>query len=298
MTFDGLTVVTVLYRSAGMLAETLPTWVRSAGDLPIRFVFADNWPSDGCAEVIAGNLPADRYAYLPDSTNPGFAAGCNRGGDGRHEPPAAAEPGRVAAGRRAGPDLRRRRRRPGRPARCRPRQHGGEYVGIDLNPVSLFIDRRSTASRAPLGLAGGAAVFPAALYRRFGGFDEHLFAWGEDADLAFRLYAARAAHARAGRGAAARGRAQRTATAGCRGSGRSCWPATGCWSRPARSPGRCCSWRCRCWRSRTSRWPPGGSGRACCARSCAASDAGWPKGRRPAAAGPGGGSGSCRCSAT
>ncbi|MDO3682716.1 glycosyltransferase family 2 protein [Micromonospora sp. C28ISP2-4] len=190
MTFDGLTVVTVLYRSAGMLAETLPTWVRSAGDLPVRFVFADNWPSDGCAEVIAGHLPADRYAYLPDATNPGFAAGCNR---------AAATVGtshllllnpdvwlpddalaRICAAVAADPDA---------PIAVGLAMHGGEYVGIDLNPVSLFIDRRATAGRAPLGPSGGAAVFPAALYRRFGGFDEHLFAWGEDADLAFRLYA-------------------------------------------------------------------------------------------------------------
>ena len=67
--------------------------------------------------------------------------------------------------------------------------HGGEFTGIDLNPISLFIDRPATVSRGPLGPSGGAAVFPTDLFRRFGGFDEHLFAWGEDADLAFRLYA-------------------------------------------------------------------------------------------------------------
>ncbi|MDX5459479.1 glycosyltransferase family 2 protein [Micromonospora tulbaghiae] len=188
MTFDGLTVVTVLYRSAGMLAETLPTWVRSAGDLPVRFVFADNWPSDGCAEVIAGHLPADRYAYLPDATNPGFAAGCNRAAATVTTShlmllnPDVWLPDDALARICAAAD-------PDAPIAVGLAMHGGEYVGIDLNPVSLFIDRRATTGRAPLGPSGGAAVFPTALYRRFGGFDEHLFAWGEDADLAFRLYA-------------------------------------------------------------------------------------------------------------
>jgi N-acetylglucosaminyl-diphospho-decaprenol L-rhamnosyltransferase len=67
--------------------------------------------------------------------------------------------------------------------------HGRHFVGIDLNPISLFIDRPAEAARGPLGPSGGAAVFPAALFRQFGGFFDHLFAWGEDADLACRLYA-------------------------------------------------------------------------------------------------------------
>ncbi|MFI7283877.1 glycosyltransferase family 2 protein [Micromonospora chersina] len=186
----GLTVVTVLYRSADMLADTLPTWVRSARDLPVRFIFADNWPEDGCAKVIAGCLDDDQYTYLPDSSNPGFAAGCNRA-------VAAATTSHVlllnpdvwlpedALGRICAAVA----EDPGTPLAIGLAMHGGEYVGIDLNPISLFIDRPATTSRAPLGPSGGAAVFPTELFHRFGGFYEHLFAWGEDADLAFRLYA-------------------------------------------------------------------------------------------------------------
>ncbi len=74
----GLTVVTVLYRSGDMLAETLPTWVRAVSELPVRFVFADNCPGDGCEAIIAGCLGDASYTYLPDSSNPGFAEGCNR----------------------------------------------------------------------------------------------------------------------------------------------------------------------------------------------------------------------------
>ncbi|MGK5442029.1 glycosyltransferase family 2 protein [Micromonospora sp. URMC 105] len=185
-----LTIVTVLYRSADMLAETLPTWVRSATDLPVRFVFADNSPDDGCEKVIATCLDDDRYEYLPDSSNAGFAAGCNRAvavATTSHVlllnpdvwlPQDALA--RLCAAVAADPDT---------PVAVGLAMHGGEYVGIDLNPISLFVDRSATAARAPLGPSGGAAVFPTELFRRFGGFHEHLFAWGEDADLAFRLYA-------------------------------------------------------------------------------------------------------------
>ncbi|MGC4748937.1 glycosyltransferase family 2 protein [Micromonospora sp. DT201] len=186
----GLTVVTVLYRSAEMLAETLPTWVRSAGNLPITFIFADNWPEDGCEKVIANCLADDQYEYLPDSSNPGFAAGCNRA-------VSAVDTSHVLL---LNPDVwlpddalaricAAIAEDPSRPIAVGLAMHGGEYIGIDVNPISLFIDRTATASRGPLGPSGGAAVFPTELFHRFGGFYEHLFAWGEDADLAYRLYA-------------------------------------------------------------------------------------------------------------
>ncbi|WP_406077168.1 glycosyltransferase family 2 protein [Micromonospora sp. NBC_00858] len=187
---ETLTIVTVLYRSASMLAETLPTWVRSADGLPVRFLFADNSPEDGCQKVIADCLDDDRYEYLPDPSNPGFATGCNRAVANTTTShvlllnpdvwlPEDALAKICAAVAEA----------PGTPIAVGLAMHGGEYVGIDLNPISLFIDRPATAARGPLGPSGGAAVFPTDLFRRFGGFYEHLFAWGEDADLAFRLYA-------------------------------------------------------------------------------------------------------------
>ncbi|MEU4397517.1 glycosyltransferase family 2 protein [Micromonospora orduensis] len=187
---ETLTIVTVLYRSAEMLAETLPTWVRSADGLPVRFVFADNSPEDGCRKVIAEHLDDDRFEYLPDPANPGFATGCNRAvarTTTSHvlllNPDVWLPEGALASIGAALAET------PGAPIAVGLSMHGGEYVGIDLNPISLFIDRPATATRGPLGPSGGAAVFPVELFRRFGGFYEHLFAWGEDADLAFRLYA-------------------------------------------------------------------------------------------------------------
>ncbi len=187
-----LAVVTVLFRSAEMLAKTLPTWVRSAEGLPVEFIFVDNAPDGSCQAVIAENLPGERpVRYLPDDTNPGFAAGCNR---------AAAEVTaphllllnpdvwlhedsltRVLAAIEASPEV---------PIAVGLHMHDHPYTGIDLNPIGLFIDRPEQARRGPLGPSGGAGVFPKALFSQFGGLYEPMFAWGEDADLAFRLYAA------------------------------------------------------------------------------------------------------------
>jgi N-acetylglucosaminyl-diphospho-decaprenol L-rhamnosyltransferase len=187
----GLTVVTVLYRSMQILGETLPTWVRSADGLPVRFIFADNWPEDGCEKVIAGCLDEGRYAYLPDSSNPGFAAGCNRAVAAARtshvlllNPDVWLLPDSVARIQAAIAEA------PRDPIAVGLTMHGGNYVGVDVHPISLFIDRQAGAARGPLGPSGGGAVFPTALFAEFGGFYEHLFAWGEDADLSYRLYAA------------------------------------------------------------------------------------------------------------
>jgi N-acetylglucosaminyl-diphospho-decaprenol L-rhamnosyltransferase len=186
-----LTVVTVLYRSRATLAGTLPSWLAGAEELPIDFVFVDNAPEDGCAELIAAALPAARYRYLPDTGNPGFASGANRGvaaATGEHvlllNPDVTLTPDALSTVVKAIAET------PEQPIAVGLEMHGAGYTGIALHPVSLFIDRPAGSPRAPLGPSGGAAVFPIALYQRMGGLWEPFFAWGEDADLALRLTAA------------------------------------------------------------------------------------------------------------
>jgi GT2 family glycosyltransferase len=186
-----LAVLTVLYRSAKMLAETGPTWVESARGQAVEFVFVDNSPGDGSDAVIEKYFADIPHRYRPDPTNPGFAAGCNSGLElvtADHVLLLNADVwltddalGRILAGIEEAPET---------PLAIGLTMRGRDYAGIDTNPVSLFIDRSAHASRGPLGPSGGAAVFPVSLLRRFGGFHPEFFAWGEDADLAFRLYAA------------------------------------------------------------------------------------------------------------
>ncbi|GIG62101.1 glycosyl hydrolase [Longispora fulva] len=186
-----LSVITVLYRSAEMLRETLPTWVASGQGLPVEYVFVNNTPDDGSLEVIRACLGDEGYRYLPDHTNPGFAGGCNRA-------VAAVDAGHVMLlnpdvwlhGDSLGLVLAAIDADPSSPVAVGMRMHGRSYVGIDLHPIGLFIDRPADLGRGPLGPSGGAAVLPRELFERTGGFDEPMFAWGEDADLAFRMYAA------------------------------------------------------------------------------------------------------------
>jgi GT2 family glycosyltransferase len=185
-----LAVVTVLYRSGEMLAKTAPTWVDSARGQAVEFVFVDNSPGDGSEAVVRECFADIPHRYRPDPSNPGFAGGCNRALEAvtaEHVLLLNADVwlsegsvARILAAVEEAPDA---------PLAVGLTMHGRDYAGIDLNPISLFIDRSADASRGPLGPSGGAAVFPVALLRRFGGFHEEFFAWGEDADLAFRLYA-------------------------------------------------------------------------------------------------------------
>ena len=185
-----LTVVTVLYRSGEMLRKTLPTWAASARGHAVDFVFVDNSPGDA-AQIIAECFGDISYQYLPDPTNPGFAAGANRGVQ-------AATAQSVVL---LNPDvwlhedsitrmLEAVGRTPDVPIAVGLAMHGTDYVGIDLHPISLFIDRRSESARGPLGPSGGAAILPVSLFEALGGLDESMFAWGEDADFAFRAYSA------------------------------------------------------------------------------------------------------------
>jgi N-acetylglucosaminyl-diphospho-decaprenol L-rhamnosyltransferase len=185
-----LAVLTVLYRSAEMLAKTAPTWLDSARGHAVEFVFVDNSPGDGCAALIDECFAGVPHQYRPDPTNPGFAAGCNRGLERvTADHVLLLNPDVWLSDDALGRILAAVAETPQAPLAIGLTMQGRDYAGIDLNPISLFIDRPAGAARGPLGPSGGAAVFPVGLIRRFGGFHEEFFAWGEDADLAFRLYA-------------------------------------------------------------------------------------------------------------
>lgn len=77
------------------------------------------------------------------------------------------------------------------------------HEGVTFTRSGWFLDRviRGGSSRARVsralsganllfGPSGGAGAFRKAAFARQGGFCEQLFAWGEDADLALRLYLA------------------------------------------------------------------------------------------------------------
>jgi GT2 family glycosyltransferase len=68
------------------------------------------------------------------------------------------------------------------------RTAGLAHAGIAVGPLLYFRDRPLDGRRPLVGPSGGAALVPMAAWRDGGGLWERFFAWGEDADLALRLW--------------------------------------------------------------------------------------------------------------
>lgn len=65
---------------------------------------------------------------------------------------------------------------------------GRWHCGIAEVGPGWFVDRRDPSSRL-LGPSGGMGAYRRSTFIGLGGFDDTLFAWGEDAEFAFRLVA-------------------------------------------------------------------------------------------------------------
>jgi N-acetylglucosaminyl-diphospho-decaprenol L-rhamnosyltransferase len=172
-----------------------------AGEVdPEAVVVVDNASSDGTAEAVAERHPAVRV--LRNERNLGFGAAVNRAAlhldadvlvlvnndvvvepgfvERLLEPLAEPEVGMVAGVllQSAAPDL-------------------VDSAGIELDPTLGSWDHlwnrpaaELAAASDPVGPCGGAAAYRLRPFQELGGFDENLFAYWEDVDLALRLRAA------------------------------------------------------------------------------------------------------------
>ncbi|MBC2931654.1 glycosyltransferase family 2 protein [Nocardioides sp. zg-1228] len=66
--------------------------------------------------------------------------------------------------------------------------NGVRHAGVAMRHKVWFVDAVVGSSDRVIGPSGGAGLFPRKLFIEQGGFYEPLFAWGEDADLAWRLH--------------------------------------------------------------------------------------------------------------
>lgn len=191
-------VVIPTLNGRALLLETLASLERQT--LRTQVVVVDNASTDGTAEAVAARFPSVRL--LVNERNLGFGAAVNRGAaacegdvlvlvnnDVVCEPtfverivaPLADDGVGMVAGVLLQAD------RPGRV----------DSAGIELDATLRSWDvgwNRPVAELAgaadPVGPCGGAAAYRLDAFRAAGGFDEALFAYWEDVDLALRLRAA------------------------------------------------------------------------------------------------------------
>lgn len=192
-------VVVVTWRGRDVLASCLEHLVPQAGP-PHRVIVVDNASCDGTAELMRERFPDVVYVELP--ANRGFGAAVNAGaatGDGEAivlvNNDVDVDPGFVEA----------------LLAPLRADERVGMVAGLTLMPGRALVDGFGieldaglcaynrlrgaaagalSAAGALAGPSGGAAAYRRSAFEQVGGFDEALFAYGEDVDLALRVRAA------------------------------------------------------------------------------------------------------------
>jgi GT2 family glycosyltransferase len=186
-------VVIPTWRGREMLASCLEHLEGQADSL----IVVDNASGDGTVEMVRSRFPRVQVVEMPD--NVGFGRAVNAGvraGSGEVvvllnndvdvEPgfvEALAAPfGDPAVGMVAGVTL-------------MPESGLVDAFGIELDPTLAAYNRlRGLPAGSPAGVlagpSGGAAAYRRRAFEQVGGFDQALFAYGEDVDLALRLRAA------------------------------------------------------------------------------------------------------------
>lgn len=182
-----LTVVTVLYGGQEVAERCVSGWIRSFDTDRVAFVVVDNSPT-----AIMSNLPAAhphaRIEYVHDPSNPGFGASANRG--------ISISRSRLALLLNADVVV--------TPAEADQILHylahaesvtclslvtdGLATAGVEFTWFGMFRDRPVESRRAAVGPSGGAALLDTQVFSDLGGFDPDVFAWGEDAGLAMRMF--------------------------------------------------------------------------------------------------------------
>lgn len=186
-------IVAVLYESQAVLSSCMVSWwpALDAGDIDAKLYLIDNGPQPHDLRCLNAQWGDDLWVEI-SLGNPGFAAGCNLavsqvpdeiGNLLLLNPDVVLSPSSALAiaafakenecGRRA--------------AALTLRRSGESYAGITWSKLLNFRDRPAESIRPVYGPSGGGAILPTLLAKELGPFYSPYFAWGEDADLAFRL---------------------------------------------------------------------------------------------------------------
>lgn len=192
MTTTELTsVATVFYGGVAVLEKTLPTWLSSFGSLGFHFSFVDNTPGDEVKNLLSdlGFFDYQNTAYQKQEENLGFAEGANRAIKNSSTNRIFLLNPDTYFDKALAEQIASERITVEHPFVAFGLQTAGiVHTGIAINNFGFFVDSTNTSDLI-IGPSGGAMLFNKDLFLDLGGFAEQLFAWGEDAEFALRLYA-------------------------------------------------------------------------------------------------------------
>lgn len=195
MTTGILTISTVLFGGADTLARTIPTWIQAMAGTGVSCRMIDNTPTDDVEKLIR-SLDWGSVAFTLERrpSNPGFASSANAAVGGAATPWVfLLNPDVYLTPIKLGQLIRHVEDSAAAadhsPAAVSLVTDGAHTCGISMDRLGYFSDRPVDSARPCLGPSGGAALFYRDTFLSFGGFDTDLFAWGEDAGLAVRMYA-------------------------------------------------------------------------------------------------------------
>lgn len=189
-------VVIPTLNGCGVLSEALASI--ESQTVPVEVVVVDNASNDGTVEMLRTRFP--QVTVIRNTRNEGFGRAVNRGVAAAAEPDAIILVNNDAV---CPPDFAERMLAPfydpgvGMVAGVLLQASAPELVdtaGIELDCTlrswdmlwNRPVDELESAA-PPVGPCGGAAAYRTEPFRHFGGFDESLFAYWEDVDLALRF---------------------------------------------------------------------------------------------------------------
>lgn len=196
-----LNIVVVTYHSSEKARTSAERYVSLMNDFhldaSICWTIVDNSEDSSDAEYYRSNTPESQSIVVLDRPqNIGFAAGCNLGVE---QNPSArwvllANPDLIIKNSDLTFLIARLRELDSSDdiasASIAQNTNGFIHQGVTFTTNGWFRDRKFPSSEPLYGPSGGAGLFRARTYRHYRGLDEEMFAWGEDADLAFRMNSA------------------------------------------------------------------------------------------------------------
>lgn len=187
---ESTSVATVFYGGVSVLEKTLPTWLDFFGPLGVSFSFVDNTESDEVRSLLLklGFFDSPKTTYSKSDENIGFASGANRAISNSSTSRILLLNPDTYVDKTSAENIISERITENFPFIAFGLSTSGAiHTGITLTKFGFFKDSTNTFDLL-IGPSGGAMMFNKEIFLNLGGFAGQLFAWGEDAELALRLY--------------------------------------------------------------------------------------------------------------